>query len=219
MGRAIVDPDIPADRQRIGADLSIIAALADRYIKVDAGVPDEMDLYGARDRTEPWHALMTQNAVATLKAGGRVENVADLGRLEGATVSVRLWPDAPAQQLAAMRLSAVASGAGWVKLKAVSVREAIELVFVMDVGKGHVHTIPQEGGYVDGDATEEQDVEDYARYFHSVVGNRTVELTIEGAEPVDCDVVIPVNIIPRAPEEAVTEALDRFRRSRQAPSE
>jgi hypothetical protein len=34
------------------------------------------------------------------------------------------------------------------------------------------------------------------------------------AEPVDCEVVIPVNIIPRAPEEAVAHALEQFRRSR-----
>jgi hypothetical protein len=69
----IVDPDIPADRKRIGADLDIIAALANRYIKIDAGVPDEMDLYATRDRTAPWHALMTPAAVAALKGGGHIE--------------------------------------------------------------------------------------------------------------------------------------------------
>ena len=61
-------------------------------------------------------------------------------------------------------------------------------------------------------------VEDYARYFHSVVGNRIVELTIEGVEPVDCEVVIPINIIPRAPEEAVTQALEQFRQFKQQSS-
>jgi hypothetical protein len=63
----------------------------------------------------------------------------------------------------------------------------------------------------------EQDIEDYTRYFHSVVANRIVELTINGAEPVDCDVVIPVNIIPRAPEEAVAQVLEQFRRSKEKP--
>ena len=61
----------------------------------------------------------------------------------------------------------------------------------------------------------EEDIEDYTRYFHRVVGNRVAELIIEGAEPVDCEMVIPVNIIPRAPEEAVAQALDQFRRSTQ----
>ena len=38
VGGTIVDPDVPADRKRIGADLDIIAALANRYIKVEAKV-------------------------------------------------------------------------------------------------------------------------------------------------------------------------------------
>jgi hypothetical protein len=42
-----------------------------------------------------------------------------------------------------------------------------------------------------------------------------VELIIDGAEPVDCEVIIPVNIVPRAPEEAVAQALAQYRRSRQ----
>lgn len=45
----------------------------------------------------------------------------------------------------------------------------------------------------------EQDIEDFTRYFHSVIGNGTVELRIKGVEPVDCEVVIPVNIIPQVP--------------------
>jgi hypothetical protein len=77
-----------------------------------------------------------------------------------------------------------------------------------------MHTLLEEGGLRAGVEIGEQDVEDYTRYFHSVVGNRIVELTIDGAEPVDCEVVIPRNIIPRAPEEAVAEALEYFRRSR-----
>jgi hypothetical protein len=36
----IVDPDVPQDRKRIAADLAIIEALATRYVKVEAGVPD-----------------------------------------------------------------------------------------------------------------------------------------------------------------------------------
>jgi hypothetical protein len=69
-----------------------------------------------------------------------------------------------------------------------------------------------ESNLLETDETTEQDVEDFTRYFHSVIGGRTVELTIAGAEPVDCDVVIPRNIIPRAPEEAVVMAIAHFRR-------
>lgn len=218
VGRNIVDPDIPADRKRISADLDIIAALANRYVKVDAGVPDEMDLYGTRDRTSPWHALMTSRAVAALKAGGRVENAEDLCKFAGATVLVRLWPDPPAKQFEAMTLLPMESGDGVMKFIVLSARGTIVLAFAMDVAKGRVHTLLNEGGMRAGVEIAEEDVVDYTRYFHSVVGNRIVELTIEGAEPVDCEVVIPVNIIPRAPEEAVAQALEQFKRSKRQPA-
>ena len=211
----IVDPDIPADRKRIAADLDIISALADRYIKIDAGVPDEMDVYKSRDRVAPWHALMPAESLATLKGGGHLTNEEDFGELNGATVSVRLWPDAPANQFEAMTLLPTESGDGFVKFIAVSARGTIVLAFAMDVANGRMHTLLNEGGMRTGVEIGEEDVEDYTRYFHSVVGNRIVELTIEGAEPVDCEVVIPVNIIPRAPEEAVAHAIEQFRRSKQ----
>lgn len=215
VGGNIVDPDIPADRKRIALDLDIIAALANRYIKFDAGVPDEMDLYQARDRVAPWHALMPPEALAVLTAGGHLESPEDLGKLNGATVSVRLWPDPPATQFEVMTLLPTESGAGVVKFIALSARGTIVLSFAMDVARGRMHTLLNEGGMRAGVEIGEEDVEDYTRYFHSVVGNRIVELTIEGAEPVDCEVVIPVNIIPRAPEEAVAQALDHFRRSKE----
>ena len=37
------------------------------------------------------------------------------------------------------------------------------------------------------------------------------DILIAGVEPVDCEVVIPVNIIPQVPEEAVQRALEQFR--------
>lgn len=106
-------------------------------------------------------------------------------------------------------------GDGVVKFIALSARGTIVLAFAMDVATGRMHTLLNEGGMRTGVEIAEEDVEDYTRYFHSVVGNRIVELTIDGAEPVDCEVVIPVNIIPQAPEEAVAHALDQYRRSRQ----
>ncbi|VWC75880.1 hypothetical protein BLA39750_00867 [Burkholderia lata] len=218
VGGNIVDPDIPADRKRIAADLDIVAALANRYIKFDAGVPDEMDLHKSRDRVASWHALMPAESVATLKAGGHLMNEEDLGQLNGATVSVRLWPDVPARQFEGMTLLPTECGDGVVKLIALSARGTIVLAFAMDVANGRMHTLLNEGGMRAGVEIDEEDVEDYTRYFHSVVGNRIVELAIEGAEPVDCEVVIPVNIIPRVPEEAVAHALDQFRRAKQQGS-
>lgn len=207
----IVDPDVPADRKRISSDLDIIEALANRYVKVDAGVPDEMDIYEKRDRVTPWYTLMTPQAVESLRAGGCVKNIEDLNKLEGATLTVRLWPDPPPTQFQSMTLLPMASGDGTVQLIACNARKTIALAFLMDVAAGRMHTLLDESGIRQGDDITEQDVEDFTRYFHSVIGNRIVELTIEGAEPVDCEVVIPVNIIPQAPEEAVIQALEQFR--------
>jgi hypothetical protein len=215
VGGNIVDPDIPGDRKRIAADLDIIKELANRYIKFDAGVPDESALYDTRDRLAPWHALMPRESVAALKAGGHLESADDLGELNGAAVSLRLWPDPPAQQFQVMKLVPIESGDGVVKFIVLSARGTIVLAFAMDAANGRLHTLLDESGMRTGAEISEEDVEDFTRYFHSVVGNRTVELSIEGAEPVDCEVVIPLNIIPRAPEEAVAEALEQFRRSRQ----
>ena len=60
----------------------------------------------------------------------------------------------------------------------------------------------------------ESELEHYTRYFHSVVGNAKVELCIDGVDPVPCEVVIPVNIIPQAPEKMVSLALEQFRRQK-----
>lgn len=215
---SFVDPDIPADRQRITADLDVIAALANRYIKVELGIPDYMDLYKTRDRTSPWHSLMTPSAVTALKAGDHVANIEELGGLRNATVSVRLWPDPPVKQFKAMRLIPISSGDGVVIFNAVSSRNTIILSFAMDVKNGRIHPLLEQGGRRPDAEVTEQDIEDYTRYFHSVVGNHIVEITIDGAEPVDCEVIIPVNIIPQNPEEAVARALEHFRRTKSEPS-
>jgi len=217
VGREIVDPDLPADRRRIAEDLDVVAALADRYIRVDGGVPNEMDLYGTRDRTAPWHALMKPEALNTLKAGGEIQNAEDLGPLARATISVRLWPAPPAKQFAAMALHPVASSNGAVDFVAVTARGSVGLAFRLDVAQGHVHTNLDRSGMADEARITAEDVEDFTRYFHSVLANRIVELEIQGTEPVDCDVVIPVNIMPRSPEEAVAEALEQFNASARQP--
>jgi hypothetical protein len=159
---------------------------------------------------------MTPEAVAALKAGDSIEDVAQLGQLEGACVSMNLWPHPPVDQFREMRLLPIDSGDGVVRFVTLSCRGTIVLAFAMDVANGRLHTLLEECGFQQGAEITEQDVEDFTRYFHSVIGNGTVELRVKGGvEPVDCEVVIPVNIIPQVPEEAVQLALEQFRRSRQ----
>lgn len=218
IGRDIVDPDVPADRRRIVADLPIIAALARRYIQVDAGIPDHMELYSTRDRTQPWHALMTPQAAERLKSKGAVEDVAELGQFAESRVTVRLWPEPPAEQFTNMPFIVESCGEGVLFYMAYNERQTILLRFAIDIANGHVHTQLANSGMVNPEHATEEDVEDFTRYFHSVIGNRTVELSVDGAEPVDCDVVIPINIIPQVPEEAVARALEAFRRRQERPA-
>ena len=172
-----------------------------------------MDLYSNRDRIAPWYPLLKPETVELLKAGGCVEDAAQLGQLNGAIVSINLWPHPPADQFREMTLLPLDSGNGVVRFVALSSRGTIMLVFAMVVPNGRLHTQLNEGGLQEGREIGEQDVEDYTRYFHSVLGNVTVELRIQGVfEPVDCEVVIPRNIIPQIPEEAVKRALEQFSR-------
>lgn len=215
VGKVVVDPDIPSDRKRIAADLCIIEALANRYIKADAEVPDEMDVYAKRDRLAPWYPLMAIKALDALKAGDCVEDAAHLGQLEGATVSVSLWPHPPADQFREMTLLAIDSGNGVLRFGTLSSRGTIELAFAMDVAKGRIYTLPEACRLRQGAELDEQDTEDLTRYLHSVLGGGTVELRIQGiVAPVDCEVYIPVNIIPQDPEGAVQHALEQFRQGR-----
>jgi hypothetical protein len=212
LGGAIVDPDIPADRRRIAEDLDVMAALAARYIQVEAGVPDDMDLYKNRDRTVPWHSLLPEDTLRRLQQGEEVADEAALGQLQKTKVSVRLWPHEAPEPMRNMALVADGYGPGMVTFLAHNERGTVFLRFALDVRNGRMHTLLEEGGVTEQfNPVTDADVEHFTRYFHSVVGNALVELCIEGVDPVPCEVVIPVNIIPQAPEEMVALALEHFR--------
>ena len=88
----IVDPDIPADRKRMSADLVIIEELARIYIRDELKVPDSRSLYRTRNRLEPWDGLLPSATREVLKQGGTPE---DLSTLAGRGVSIGMWPDGP----------------------------------------------------------------------------------------------------------------------------
>jgi hypothetical protein len=213
LGGSIVDPDVPADRRRIAEDLDVIAGLAARYLKVEAGVPDDSALYESRDRTTPWHGLLPLETLHKLQAGREVSDLSALGRLQDNKVSVRLWAREPPECLQDMRLFAEGYGPGIVSFLAVSRRETVLLRFAADFANGRIHTLLEECGVTDRfNEVTESEVEHFTRYFHSVVANSLVELCIEGFDPVPCEIVIPVNIIPQDPEKMVAAALEQFRR-------
>lgn len=211
----IVDPDIPADRRRIADDLDVMAGLASRYLKVEAGVPDDIELYKSRDRTLPWHVLLPARTLEALQAGGTLRDMSALGQLQENRVSVRLWPHDAPECMRKMRLAAEGYSPGVVTFLVVNDRETVFLRFAMDFANGRVHTMLEDGGVTDqfGEVIE-ADIEHYTRYFHSVVGNALVELCIDDLDPVSCEILIPVNIIPQAPEKMVALALEQFRKGK-----
>lgn len=205
----IVDPDIPGDRKRLQDDLVIVEELARMYIRDELGIPDSMSLYRSRNRLLPWSTLLTEDALSLLAKGGEPT---DCNQLQGRKVSVGLWPDGKIRGLENMTLHVDAVKDGVIKIVLVNERKTILLVFFFDFRSGKAHTNLEDGGLIWGDEEpDEQDVLAYATFFYKVLGNGIAELTCGELEPVDCEVVIPVNIIPPNPEEAIQQALEKFR--------
>ena len=214
----IVDPDIPADRRRLSADLVIMEELARIYIRDELKVPDSRSLYRSRDRLSPWSSLISAEALETLKGGETPENAAGL---DGRQVSVGIWPDGPIAGLENMTMHIGAIESGIAKIVLVNARKTVLLVFFLDYRSGRVHTNLEDGGLLYGsNLPDETDVRAYATFFYKVLGNGVAELTCGNIEPMDCEVVIPVNIIPPNPDEAIAAAIEKFRKDsaeREAP--
>lgn len=205
----IVDPDIPTDRKQLSSDLVVIEELARIYIRDELKVPDSMTLYRTRNRLEPWESLLPREKLETLKRGGNLENIDEFQEL---SVSVGLWPEGSIPGLENMTMHVDAVSEGVAKIVLINERKTILLVFFLDYRSGKAHTNLEDGGLLYGDTSpDEADVKAYATFFYKVLGNGIAELTINDKEPIDCEIVIPVNIIPPNPEEAISEAVQRFR--------
>jgi hypothetical protein len=210
----IVDPDNAADRKRLSQDLEIIEGLAAVYIRDELQVPDSRELYRTRNRLEPWEPIVQPEALTILKAGG---TPAEVPALDGRVVSVGLFPDGPIPGLEKMTLSVNAVDAGVLKLVLSNARKTVYLTFFLDFGNGKVHTNLEEGGILKNGCyyPTEDDVRAYFTFFHRVFGNATAELALEGADPIDCEVVIPMNMMmTMGPDEATAHQVEQFRQYR-----
>jgi len=162
----IVDPDIPADRRRLSADLVIIEELARIYIRDELKVPDSRSLHRTRDRLEPWATLITSGTLDTLKKGGTPN---DVSGLTGRIVSIGLWPDGPIPGLERMAMHVDAVENGVVKIVLINERKTILLVFFLDYRGGRVHTNLEDGGLLYSEnRPDEGDVRAYATFFYKV---------------------------------------------------
>ncbi len=212
----IVDPDIPADRRRLSADLVIMEELARIYIRDELKVPDSRSLYRTRDRLEPWAPLIPSDALDVLKKGGTPD---DVPCLTGRIVSIGLWPDGPICGLERMTMHVDAVENGIVKIVLINERKTILLVFFLDYRSGRVHTNLEDDGFLYGEnRPDENDVRAYATFFYKVFANGIAELTCEDREPIDCEVVIPVNMMmTKSADEAIADELERFRKENPEP--
>lgn len=216
LGGEIVDPDIPGDRRRLSADLIVMEELARMYIRDELKVPDSRSLYSTRDRLESWAVFLPADVFATLKGGG---TPAEVPGLQGRVVAVGLWPDGPIVGLEKMTMHVDAFDRGVVKIVLVNERKTVVLVFLLDFRNGRVHTRLDDGGLLYGEETpNEVDVRAYYTFCYFVFGNGIAELTTEGAEPIDCEVVIPTNMyLAKSPAEAVEDEVEKFRREQPPP--
>jgi hypothetical protein len=205
----IVNPDIPTDRRRLSADLVVIEELARIYIRDELKVPESHTLYGTRNRLEPWTPLLPATTLQSLREGGTPD---DVPSLTGLIVSVGLWPDGPIPGLEKMTMQVDAIQEGVVRIVLVNPRKTVLLVFYLDFRNGRIHTNLEMGGLLNGKPSpDESDVRAYATFFYHVLANGICELTYGDLEPIDCEVVIPVNIIPEAPEKAIAEMVEKYR--------
>ena len=194
-------------------------ALAKRYIAEEIKVPTARSLYATRDRTLPWHSLLPEDTLRILQTRGDVAlltDVAQFGRLNEARLSVRIWPNEPETLFKALILFPEATVApGMVQFIAQNERNTMLLRFVVDFAAGRAHTLIEQGVLTEeyGEITDD-DVASCSRYFHSVIGNALIVLCIDGIDPVQCEIVIPVNVMPRIVEEAVAEAVEQHRARR-----
>lgn len=215
----IIDPDIPADRRRLSADLVIIEELARIYIRDELGVPDSRSLYRTRDRLAPWDPLLPAGTLEVLRGGGHPP--VDVSALDGRVVSIGLWPDGPIPGLERMTMHVDAVDKGVVTIVLINERKTILLVFFLDYKGGRVHTNLEDGGllYCENNP-DENDVRAYATFFYNVFGNGIAELTCDAIEPIDCEVVLPVNMhMTMSPERAIEKMVERFKKEQAGKSE
>jgi len=207
----IIDPDVPSDRQRLTADLVIMEELARAYIRDELKVPDSRTLYRTRNRLAPWNELLPPGAIDTLRKGNEPT---DISALSGLKVAIGLWPDGPVTGLEKMTTNVDSVENGVIKLVLSNERKTIQLVFYLDYRNGLVHVNLEECGLLySHNKPNEIDVRAYATFFYKVFANSIAELFLGDYEPVDCEVVIPVNMmLQMSVEEAIESQVGQFRK-------
>ncbi|MGZ3853416.1 MAG: methylamine utilization protein MauJ [Flavisolibacter sp.] len=193
LGGELVDPDIPEDRVRISKDLVLIQALAEKYIREELGVPDEMDIYKNRDALRPVYEYLDQAHIEELRNGGSVLRK-KLG-LNGLDVSINHWPHQPPQTLRHLKLSVFSAHNGTADLRASNDSGTLCLGFLLDFIHMKAHTNLDVGGTLPANqgGLPEHEIA-FLEYRKAVIGNGQIEIKFPNGEKIVCEVVMPVNV-------------------------
>ena len=187
------DPDVPEDRVRIAKDLFVIQALAEKYIRDELGVPDEMDVHRNRDALRPFYEYLDKNDITALGESGSLLHKKH--GLNGLRVSINHWPHQAPDALKDLTLSVVSVKNGIVNLRATNDSETILLGFSLSFPQRKAHTNLDMSGVIPanrGGRPEDEIV--FLEYQKAVIGNGIIELQVPSGEKVVCEIVIPVNI-------------------------
>lgn len=187
-----------------------MVALAGYYIRHELNVEDDRETYRTRNRLATWRELIDAAVFAQLEAG---DVPAGGDQLEGCQLSTGLWPAGPIAGLESMTMRVDEIGADAMRVVLFNEHITIAIPFVLDFRNGKVHTQLEEGGLcrTPQNQPNESDVRAYATFLYHVLENDNAELKIGDLEPIDCEVVIPVNIIPPNPKQVIEERVQRFR--------
>lgn len=187
------DPDVAEDRVRLARELSIVEALAHKYIVEVLKVPNEMDVYSARNRLDPlrscvpdaqWDALRERRHISRRQFS-----------LNGCSVGFAQWPHAPTPQLSELLVRAVSVRDGIVSLQANNRAGTIKIEFVLNFPLGKAYIKPYHTGYLQPARSDTaEDAIACVLFRREVIGNGRMELWLSGGGRMDFEVFIPTNI-------------------------
>lgn len=208
----IIDPDIPEDKRQIQNDLYLVRSLAEKYIREELGVPDEMDVLRNRNNLEPIFVYLTDAHIEELNSGGAV--LKKRVGLNGLFISVAEWPHASQTELRELEIVINQAHNGVVFLSASNKENDLCLSFTLDFTEGKAHTNLDNTGFLslehEGRANS---AIAFLKYQKAVIGNGTIEIIFPNGEIVNCEVVIPVNTDIGRTFEAIDEQIKAIEES------
>lgn len=187
------DPDVPEDRKRLVQDITVIEALANKYIAEELAVPDEMGVYRTRDRLEATASFIPELAAQALRTKAHVAR-RRVG-LDGLKVGLAHWPRAPVSAFAELSLRVREIRDGRLSIAASNASGSVTLGFVLDFPSGRASIDWNQLRYrLSNDPATIDDAVEVVELRKQIIGNGRMELWLPDDSRLDFEVVIPMNV-------------------------